>query len=65
MQRAAKLTYDLTSVPETEFERLRMSHGRQTYYQARLTFHLLVKKDVAFWVTLGARELARVIIPYP
>lgn len=64
MYEATKLTYDLGDIPEKDFERLKMTSRRGWYYHANLTFHLLVKNDVQFWVTFGQRELARVTIPY-
>ncbi|EXJ56124.1 hypothetical protein A1O7_09055 [Cladophialophora yegresii CBS 114405] len=60
----ARLRYDLSVIPERDFDRMRMSNGRNWYYQANLTFHLLVHADVQFWVTFGENELARVTFPY-
>ncbi|ETI21666.1 hypothetical protein G647_08013 [Cladophialophora carrionii CBS 160.54] len=64
MNEVARLRYDLSDIPEREFDRMRMSNGRNWYYQANLTFHLLVQADVHFWVTFGETELARATFPY-
>ncbi|OCT45382.1 Hsp70 family protein [Cladophialophora carrionii] len=64
MNEVARLRYDLSDIPEREFDRMRMSNGRNWYYQANLTFHLLVQADVQFWVTFGETELARATFPY-
>jgi hypothetical protein len=64
MYEVTRLSYDLNDVPDTEFERLKTPNGRKSYFRVTLTFHLLIKGDVQFWVTLGGRELKKVTVPY-
>lgn len=59
-----RLRYDLSDIPESDFEKLRITSRRGWYYHANLTFHLLITDSVTFWVTLREKELARVTVAY-
>lgn len=64
MQLAATLNYDLSKIPEHDFQKVEIAGSKRWYCRAHLTLHLRIKDDIKFWVTFNGRELASVTVPY-
>lgn len=70
MQIAGVLDYNLTNIPDSAFQKIKVLGSKVRFYKAELKLHIQITQneqvgEIKFWITFMNKELSAITLKYP